>query len=246
MNARHLRHFSLAAATALSLLSLTAQAATLTNGDFEDGLSLWSVIGDAEATNSFGIGAVSGASALLLSTASADLGAYDDPLPWSGHSAVDNYAGALNTFTGAAPGALDLSPGFEAYTGSAATQTFTVQAGQTLSFQWNLLTRDAGMPDYGFVVVNGSVMQLAGSSSAVLGTPLADLPVQTGWQTYNRTFSQNTTVTLALGVVSVGDSVGTTALLVDKVQVTAVPEPESVSLLLAGLFALGVAVKRRT
>lgn len=242
------RLLSLPGATALGLALMVASLpahAAVSNGDFEEGLALWSVIGDADTTSAFGIGAISGSSALLLSTTSAELGGYSDPLPWSGTSAVDNATGELATFVGVSSGALDLGAGFEAYTGSAASQTFTVLAGQTLSFQWNLLTADIGMPDYAFVVLNGSATALASSTSAMLGTPVPELPLQTGWQSYSVTFTQNATLNLALGVVNVGDSTGATALLIDNVQITAVPEPTSVALMLGGLGLLALRARRR-
>ena len=51
---------------------------------------------------------------------------------------------------------------------------------------------------------------------------------------------------LAFGVVDVNDVVGATTLTVDGLLVSAIPEPMSGGLLLAGLAALGAVAGRRT
>lgn len=220
-----------------------AQATTsLVNGDFESGLAGWSTVGDASTYT-----ATTGA--LLLSTASTDLGAYDDPQPWSGTSAVDNADGALTAFAGLSSGALDLIDGngdsLPAYTGSAASQTFSVAAGSTLSFSWNLLSKDTYFADYAYVVINGSLTQLGNSLSNTASASLAGLSTASGWQTFSHTFSQASTVQLVLGVVNVGDTTATSALLVDNVQVAAVPEPASLALALGGLAVVAASARRR-
>ncbi|OYZ68063.1 MAG: hypothetical protein B7X98_02240 [Methylophilaceae bacterium 17-43-7] len=138
-------------------------------------------------------------------------------------------------------GALDSNDNF-AFEGSVLKQTFNVNAGDTLTFNWNFFTNEASTgADYAFVSINGALTTLA--------TPLdatnSSLPYAytTGFQTFNQTFNTASSVTLAFGVVDVNDYNVTSALWFDNVAV--VPEPETYAMLLAGLGLLGFASRRK-
>lgn len=233
---------TLSLAILLSGSALSVQAQTLANGDFSTGLAGWQVIGDAS---------VQGGSApeLWLSTASADF-EDDFPLPAgalnrSGQGAVSS---GLEAFVGLPAGALDPDPlaGLEALEGSAAFQSFSAGVGDTLSFRWDFGTSDS-FADYAFVVVDGQVFRLAGPADAGQPGRLGNL-FQTGEQSFSLSFTSSGMHTLAFGVVDVGDYNVTSTLAVAGVQVSAVPEPGALALMLAGIgaVALGGTRRRRT
>lgn len=151
----------------------------------------------------------------------------------------------FETALGFAPGAFDLSAVQQATEGSAVFSLFTVEAGQQLSFEWQLSTRDVGEGfglDYAFVVVGDALYRLGTAAQAALpgsGSYLAS----SGWQTFSHTFTEAGTYRVLLGVLDVGDFAGTSALSVSAV--SAVPEPETLAMLLAGLGLVGGAVRRR-
>jgi hypothetical protein len=216
----------------VSLLAIGAACAApaaragIVNGSFESGLAGWNTFGDAAA--------VSGE--LVLTTASAR---FDDdaPAPAGAFNVSGNDAapagGSLETFVGVAPGALDPDPvdAVQAFEGSAAGQGFLAQAGSVLSFRWNLTSLDALPGDYAFVVIDGQMTRFAWGP-------------QPGDGEFSATFSSGGMHQLAFGVVDVGDFNGTSALRVDSVQVSAVPEPASVLLMLAGLGAIALTRRR--
>lgn len=233
----------LALATLLSSSALGVQAQTVINGDFSTGLAGWQVIGDAS---------VPGGSApeLWLSTASADF-EDDFPLPAgalnrSGQGATGS--DGLEAFVGLTAGMLDPDPqaGLQAYEGSAALQSFSAGVGDTLSFHWDFGTSDS-FADYAFVIIDGQMFRLAGSADAARPGRLGNL-FQTGPQSFSLSFTSGGTHTLAFGVVDVGDYSVTSTLAVAGVQVTAVPEPGALALMLAGvgLAALGGTRRRRS
>jgi hypothetical protein len=197
----------------------------------------WNTVGDV-------VSAANGA--LTLTTANTD---YDDdaPLPvgalnLSGNNVVEaNVAGGMESYLGLASGALNTSAWNQATEGSLATSIFTVGAGDVLRFNWALSTRDSGAGyglDYAFVVIDGALISLgdaAGATQAGTGSYLA----QTGLNTFSYTFQRAGAYTLGLGVVDVLDYNNSSALTVSNLNVSAVPEPSGLAMLLAGLGLLG-------
>ena len=129
------------------------------------------------------------------------------------------------------------SLGFDAYEGSAIAQTVTVSAGTLASFDWILKTNafDVAYVDRAFVVINGSVMNFANvAAGSVSGS-------------FSHLFDTAGTYGFAVGVVDVNDVAGVSFLDVSNLtfQVSAVPEPTSVILLLAGLAGVGAVARKR-
>jgi hypothetical protein len=231
--------FAIAAAFALP-----AAHADVVNGGFHDGLAGWSTDGDASVLASN----VVDPDRLWLTTAStgfADDVDFGFPAAGarnaSGVAAVDNGTGALEAFTGAAPGAFG-----SAFEGSAATQTFTAGAGQKLNFRWDLGTVDtsgnAALADTAFVVIDGRVTTLG----SILGAnqPGTDgNAASTGWASFSATLATAGLHTVSFGVLDVGDYNGTSTLAIADVSV--VPEAPSFALFAAGLGLLSVSLRRR-
>ena len=225
-------------------VALTAQAQPVTNGDFSAGLSGWEVLGDASVQPAAPTG-----QQLWLTTAST---AFEDDSPLaagvlnrSGVAAAEvGVPGGVESFAGLTLGALDVDAvGLMAFEGSAARQTFSAAAGDTLSFRWDFGTNDA-LADYAFVVLDGQFSRLAGSVDATLPGGFGDVS-KTGDATFNVTFASGGAHTLVFGVVDVGDFNLTSTLAIGNVQVTAVPEAPALPLLLGGLVVAGLTARRQ-
>jgi PEP-CTERM motif len=248
MKAIHL--FSAAALIAAG--SAHAQSNAIQNGNFANGLIAWTVEGDVSVEGS--------AKRATLTTASL---AYQDDAPLaagfnnnSGNAAIEfsqapNLAGLDFTVLDAAA---DASGSAFTYEGSAIRQNFFARAGDVLTvrFDWAFLSADTANADFGFVAINNTVVNFVNATSAPLASTFngtfGDLSnVTWNWTTVDYTFTATTTgtVTLALGVVDVNATDGTSELRVDNINVSAVPEPETWGLALAGLLIAGVAARRR-
>lgn len=240
MTLRPTRALCATALLAASLASAPAQA-DIVNALFGQGLNGWDSYGDV---------AVEGGDTLVLTTATA---AFEDDAPRAaGYFNVSGQdAGAVGTadglehFVGVPVGSLDPDPvnhTVALYEGSAARQTFSVLAGQTLSFSWNLFTADVVMPDPALLILDrhdaGQPVQAVTLSTANLAlNPVAGGELnQTGYQLYSHTFTQAGSVTLAWAVADHGDYNGSSLLKIRALQLTpAVPEPGTVAMVLAGV-----------
>jgi len=262
---------SISAAVALCVASIApamAQGTTFANGSFDAGsssLASWTTEGDVMVVGATNVAA--------LTTAS--LGFQDDfPLPAgfnnnSGTAAVDFFY--ASDLAGVSFAALDAvsgvdADGFEngAIEGSAIRQNFFATAGDvlTVKFDWTFLSAEkeingiAANPDFGFLAINGSAVKFIDALSApavsqFTGTFVDLNKVNWGWSGIEYTYTADTTgaVSLVLGVVDVVDSSYTSELRVDNISVsaiTAVPEPESYAMLLAGLALMGGIARRRS
>jgi len=224
----------------LALATLSAPALAVSNGQFTQGLNGWDTLGDVS---------VQSPNTLVLTSA---LDATDDlggSFNFSGAPAqMALNVGGVEEFAGLSIGALNgVNPGLdEAAEGSVARQMFSVQAGDTLSLSWQLLTNEQGpdaKSDLGFLVLNGTLFELALAPNAT-GAGALGFAAGTGWSTFTHTFTQSGLASLALGVVDRGDFVTTSALAVQNVSITPVPEPRTWALVLGGAAVL-LAARRR-
>lgn len=239
----------LAALAAATLFAANAHAAPVLN---TANLTGWSSAGDVAVSTTGTIGLTLNETSLLLGTAVTD--AQDDAPAAAGayNISLNNpVAGGstLETSVGLAPGALDDNTNFHyAAEGSSAWKDFSVTAGDTLKVDWQLFARpDTGtsgipLPDTAWLVwTQGASTQLV-KLADVLSTPTS--AISNGWlasgaQQY--TLSATSTGTARLGfVVADMDSVDTTTVLSisNVVQTSAVPEPSTVLLVLAGLVMM--------
>ncbi len=229
---------------AIAASCVGAKAQQITNGGFEEGLSGWTVLGDASTQG----GAPDGALQLWLTTASA---AFQDDFPLaigalnrSGSGAAGVGApGGVEAAVGLSLGALDPdhANGIDAYEGSAASRTVGASAGDVLTFQWNFGTNDT-LNDYSFFVVDGQLFRLADDSQATQATAFLGNAFETGVATYSHTFAGSGLHQIGFGVVDVGDFSATSTLAIDNVQISPVPEAPA---LWMGLAGLGAAALRR-
>jgi hypothetical protein len=116
----------------------------------------------------------------------------------------------------------------EIFEGSAMKTSLTVEAGDTLSFDWNFLTDDfqASNNDFAFFTLSAlGGTQLADTFSTFsnsLNNPTSFIH-QTGFNTASYTFTTAGTYTFGLGVVDVGDGSVDSGLMIDNVSLSRPP-----------------------
>jgi opacity protein-like surface antigen len=157
----------------------------------------------------------------------------DDDAPFNISGSPAAWIDTLELAAGLPFHALDLGDE-PAYEGSLVSQSFAVQAGDTLGFSWSFSTQETLFQDQAFVVLNGQLITLATRSNP--GTVPA---------AFSHTFTSSGTATLAFGVVDTGDFNGVSTLAVSNVTLAPVPEPASWLMALAGLGLLSTRLRRR-
>lgn len=177
---------------------------TLLNGGFETGnLTGWTTLGESSIqTSAFGSSPTEGQNDAFLST--------------GGTTFADSI---LEEFLGLNSGSLDnianqrtgINIDFDVTEGSAIRQTFMAEAGDILSFDWNLLHNfdipevPALFNDFAFVSMN-SLSALANATSPLLMTSMTPFSQETGFQTFSFTIPTTGQYSLGIGVVDVGPS----------------------------------------
>jgi len=227
---------SLIAAT-IGLMFAGSAMAAVTNGGFAgNSLAGWNKLGDVTVASG---GAFLTTATLLDDDTPGDPGIFNA----SGTSAYDVGMGGFESFAGLNAGALDTESDF-AYDGSLLTQTISVNAGDTLTFNWNFFTNEGINQDFAFVAIDGAFTKLTQASNALV--PSVPYGFTTGASVYSQTFANASSFTLAFSVVDINDSGLTSALWLDNVQLTAaVPEPETYAMLLAGLGFIVASSRRK-
>ena len=195
---------------------------TIQNGSFEEGdFREWRTIGDTSIeTGDLGIFPSDGTYQALLSTGYSDAGA----------SVIDL---DLEEFLDLAPGSLDGLVGGDAIEGSVIKQTFTAEAGDIVSFDWNFVTNEdtpsAEFNDTAFLAITGFTLELA-DTQANFVPGVDQFTEQTGTQTLTISFSEAGTYTIGFGVVDFGDDAVDSGLVVDNIQQFPPSEFENFSL----------------
>ncbi|MDJ0845979.1 hypothetical protein [Crocosphaera sp.] len=223
------------------IVSESANAA-IVNGSFETGLNGWMTGGVVSIENgSFGVTPTDGVNQALATTA-------DGSLPTSVIDGLEDFLGVpLGIFDD--PGDPFLGAATE---GSALKQTFTAQAGDTLTLDWNFLTDDTVNPDYAFVILSpetelnnltfDDLIKLS-ASDGLMGSA-SIFAEETGYGSFSASIPTDGTYLLGIGVIDAGDVIGDSGVLLDNVvleqQPTSVPEGSSlISLGLLGACFLG-------
>lgn len=223
----------LSAVLGLASTALAVSAAPLTNGDFTTDLAGWTTLGDVGRRD---------AAAFLTTAATSgddDLGI---PFNISGQSPV--FASSIEDALGFPAGSLDpdTDNGNFAQEGSLLYRDISVQAGDVLSFTYNFFSNEASN-DYAFVLFDALRFQL--TDLPRFATTDYGYAFTTGTQTFTSApVAETRIVSLAIGIIDTGDFNGTSALLVDNISVSAIPEPSAFASL-AGLATLGLAATRR-
>ena len=204
--------------------------ATIINGGLETGdFTGWTTIGETSTeTSAFGSGPTEGTFQALLST--------------GGTTFADS---TIEAFLGLEAGSLDNLGNGNATQGSAIRQTFTAEAGDVLTFDWNFLTNEAlplPFKDFSFVSIT-SLSELADTTfPSSVSSPTTQFFTETGFKPFSFKIPTTGTYTLGIGVTDTvdnttdkEDNIIDSGLLVDSVKLVSVPEPPS----MLGVLAFG-------
>jgi hypothetical protein len=222
---------------------------TLLNGGFETGdFTGWTTLGETRIeTSAFGSGPTQGTSQALLSTEGATFASsIIEEFLGLEIGSLTNFGIPLDPFR--LPNG-DPFPGGIATQGSAIRQTFTANAGNILTFDWNFLTNEPSLfpslNDFSFVSIS-SLSDLASTTFPAVISPMTRFFQETGFQPFSFTIPTTGTYTLGIGVTDWRDTTKDSVLLVDNVQLASVPEPTSTLGLLAfGALGAGSVLKRK-
>jgi hypothetical protein len=138
-------------------------------------------------------------------------------------SSTSTYQLGIEEFLGLTSGALDgaaaspIGGGYSsnATNGSAIKTGIEVNAGDVLSFDWLFDTDDyLSFNDFSFVVIDGSVTELADIST--VGSYGDSSP----WATFTYTVTSNGSLEIGFGVMNTGDDIVDTYLMIDNLTVS--------------------------
>ena len=186
-----------------ALVVVPSACAALVDRGFESGsLAGWQTIGTVSiATSAFGAGPTEGTYQALLTNG-------------DGSAPIET----LESFIGVSAGTLSGLGNGTITDGSALKQTFTAAAGSHLSFDWDFLTDElpsSPYNDFAFVTISGLTSTLANTHASFI-VSLAPFQRETGYHSFTYVTPADGTYTIAVGVVDVLDTVGSSAVLVDN------------------------------
>lgn len=251
------------------LMSMPSQASIL-NGSFEDGggsLDDWSSLGIADAVGdgssqdyteaNYGAGVTP--TDLLFQAYLRNAPAVNDIRLEA--ATIEEIETTLGLSDGTLQAIADASQSGAVTNGSVIYQSITVNAGDTLTFDWNFLTEAAphlSFNDFSFWSLSdesGTELPVAEQLGDVFQTSIpggsAVFATGTGYTSYpGYTILADGTYTLGFGVINVGGEAEVSALLVDNVRITpnsaAVPEPATMAIWsVVGLAGLAFVRRRR-
>jgi hypothetical protein len=233
----------------ICLFSASAAQGDFINGSFEDGnFNGWSTLGSCFVIGGVGGGPTDGSyQSLLLTFGNGQDIRPATPLELVQFTGVD-FTTVVDFF---AQNGLFLQ-------GSAIAQSFSASAGQVLSFDWNFLTNEDRLlygGDFAFVTITplGETTQLANAITTVIPSQTR-VDHETGFQTFTRLIPAAGEYRIAIGLADVIPVVGfppyglfdyDSALLVDNVRLSAVPEPPTFTLVSLGLASIVAIYQRR-
>lgn len=161
-------------------------------------------------------------------------------------------AGSMEAFAGHPAGEYDIGR----FDGSASIATegsvykldnIAINAGDTLSFDWAFYTNEpasGAMKDAAYFSVLNHITALIATADGVNGDPgLSGYRAATTGM-FSRTFANAGTYSLVFAVVDTDDVVNSSALAINNLAVTPVPEPRDWMLMLAGVGLVGLMVSR--
>jgi hypothetical protein len=126
--------------------------------------------------------------------------------------------------------------------GSYMSKTITLAPGQGFSFKWAFLTTETGPSPYNdfALFVHDKAIKLSDVAAVGAGG-------RTGWNTYNWLNAEAFTGTVTWFVANEQDELSSSHLLIDDIRmnVSTVPEPDMVVMLLVGLGVSGVMARRK-
>ncbi|MFP5273432.1 S8 family serine peptidase [Coleofasciculus sp.] len=130
----------------------------------------------------------------------------------------------MEQFFGLTAGALDNFGNGDVIEGSGLQfQPIKVQAGDSISFDWNLITNEensSSFSDFGFVSITSGVLSELADTSSNFSRFTGSFGSQTGYGTFTHQFTESGIFTIGVGLMDAGDDYVDSGLLIDNFSFT--------------------------